>query len=733
MIESSFRVQPSDIIAGRFRVVRAIGSGGMADVFEVFDELLKEHLALKVIRTGCSGDDRRRQVIARFEREVQLAKKVTHPNVCRIYDIGMDWHFPGEPVIFFTMELLAGESLAQRLQRGRMNVAEALPIARQMAAGLAAAHQAGVIHRDFKSANVVLVAGGQSGDLRAVVTDFGLARPTETVPAGSLATEALEIVGTPDYMAPEQLLGQPITAATDVYAFGVVLYEMVSGCLPFTGDTAFARAVARIHTRPVPVRQLVPHLDPALAAVIERCLALEPAARFAGPQDAVAALEPVTKTRLPRTLLIAAFALALIVLLTYAGWRLRSSPPAATPASQRPAAAARGTGSIEAYDLYVRGRAAVRDHRDLAQINAAIDLYQQSLKKDPGFALAFAGLADAFMVMYKETKDDVWATKALHAAQQGVGAASDLAEVHLALGGVYDGTGKTEAAIAEISRGIALRPDFDEGPQRLGRVYLRAGRKQEALDNLQRAVALNPNSWLNHYFLGTAHDRFGDNEKALAEYRRVVEIEPATYYGYERIGTVKFRQGQYEECIAWYRKALEIRPHAVVYHNLGSAYYCLRRYVDAEKAFERALAMDPASGFTAGDLADTYRMNGHPEKARKAFDQAIALLYKELAVDPRDAFRLGSLAVYTAKKGDHARALELIRQARSIDAENVELLYNEARVHSLAGRQADAAASLRAAFAKGYSPARALTEPDFDSLRNSLEFQKLTREYGARS
>ncbi len=281
---------PGVLIASRYRVVRFVARGGMGEVYEVEDLELRERVALKTVRAEVAGDG---NTIERFRREIQLARKVTHPNVCRIFDVAFH-----DGLIFLTMELLEGETLGQRLRRaGRMSTEEALPIARQMAEALHAAHQAGIVHRDLKPGNVVLTEGRGGG--RAVVTDFGLARleAGEDVQGSELTVQA-GVVGTPAYLAPEQVEGKEITAAVDVYALGIVLYEMVTGTLPFTGTSAIAIAVRRLREAPSSPRIHVQDLDPRWESTILRCLERDPASRFATAPEAVQALaakaEPVS-------------------------------------------------------------------------------------------------------------------------------------------------------------------------------------------------------------------------------------------------------------------------------------------------------------------------------------------------------------------------------------------------------------------------------------------------------
>jgi eukaryotic-like serine/threonine-protein kinase len=252
------RLEEGPLLAGRFRVVRFIAGGGMGDVYEVDDMELHERLALKTIRPELISHGR---ALARFKHEVQFAKRVSHPNVCRIHDLGTH-RGPVADMVFLTMQLLPGETLGQRLRRdGRMNLPEALPLVVQMAEALGAAHDAGVIHRDFKPSNVMLTG------TKAVVTDFGLARSASAGEDASLTeltelTESGKLVGTPAYMAPEQLTHGELTPATDIYALGLVMYEMLTGRKPFRGDSALDSALKRLTEPPPPPDRLVPGLDP---------------------------------------------------------------------------------------------------------------------------------------------------------------------------------------------------------------------------------------------------------------------------------------------------------------------------------------------------------------------------------------------------------------------------------------------------------------------------------------
>jgi eukaryotic-like serine/threonine-protein kinase len=327
-------LSPGDVVAGRYRIVRFVARGGMGEVYEAEDFDLGERVALKTVRPEVAAQPK---VVERFKREIQLARKVSHPSVCRTFDIGRHQAPGGPEVVFLTMEYLEGETLSQRLRsHGRLTPADALPVVRQMAAALQAAHDTGIVHRDFKSSNVILVPAKVGP--RVVVTDFGLARaPAQEGDSSSGSLTGTGVVGTPYYMAPEQVTGGKVGPSADLYSLGVVLYEMVTGRLPFDGESPLSIAVKRLTEKPPPPRQAVPDLDPRWEAAILRCLERNPADRFACAADVVRALEGETLgtvRRRTRRRLAAALAAGLAVAGLGGLWMAsairHSTPPADT-------------------------------------------------------------------------------------------------------------------------------------------------------------------------------------------------------------------------------------------------------------------------------------------------------------------------------------------------------------------------------------------------------------------
>jgi tRNA A-37 threonylcarbamoyl transferase component Bud32/TolB-like protein len=323
------------LVAGRYRVTRLLGEGGMGEVYEAEDQLLRERVALKTIRREVARDD---TTAARFKREIQLARKVTHANVCRIFDVGLHGDAP-----FITMELLSGETLSARLKRGRPPLDEAEDIARQLVAALAAAHEVGVIHRDFKSPNVMLVRRAGAKGLRAVVTDFGLARALEEDAALAITGDG-GIVGSPAYMAPEQVEGKlKVTEAADIYALGVVLFELATGRLPFVGETPLATMTMRLREPPPPPRSIVAELPERWEQTVLRCLERDPARRFARVDEVAAALAaPVAPRRRVWLVATVAAAVAAAVVIAIPRGHAPEPPPAPAAHSGRPSVAILG-------------------------------------------------------------------------------------------------------------------------------------------------------------------------------------------------------------------------------------------------------------------------------------------------------------------------------------------------------------------------------------------------------
>jgi len=850
----------------RYHVESLLGSGGMGKVYKARDRELDRIVAIKVLRPDLMTDP---QALQRFKHELLLASSISHPNILRIHDLG-----EYNSVKFISMAYVDGGDLTQALRKeGRLPLERVLNIMRQLAAALSAAHGVNVVHRDLKPQNILLGSGDH-----VYVTDFGIAKTLESDRTSVTRTGA--VLGTPLYMSPEQVEGKPLDHRSDLYTYGLIFYELLTGVLPFSGDTTFQLMYQRVHQLPKRPELVIPDLPPYLSRICLKCLEKEPANRYQSASEILVDLEfkhaPTHTRTLQITLPVISKKISLVsasaVVLLLAGllaipqvrdfiFRHKSAEAtsgipslnrgkfvavlpmrilgeqsslgyvadgleealsaklfqlhdmhttsasevqkarpsnslnelarqlgvnlvvsgtiqgsgdklrivanlddvtggrrvwtqefsgvkgdlltledqiyggvvealALKPTSEESARATpHPTENIEAYDLYLKGRSAMRGQQDVKNIQSAVGLYEQALKKDPNFALAYAGVADASLIMYHEKKDSFWSQKALAAAQQAERLNDNLPEVHFSLGNVYTASGKGAEAVSELKRALQLAPNSDDGYRGLGKAYLALGQKDLALQAYQKAIDLNPYYWVNYNYAGQAYSGLGEYDKALAAFQRIIELEPDNSFGYLNTGMVYFQQGKYDQCIPFFQKSLQIQPHFMAYSNLGTAFFFLKRYAESVPMFEKAVEMNQNDSMMMGNLADAYRWSNQVDKANATYDRAIALAFKQLQVNPRDAIVLDGLGLSYAKKGDAVQALDFMRRARAVSPDDVSIIYDQAEVFAIAGRSAEALKALREALQKGIALQQVQSDPEFTNLQGLPEFQKLVKEF----
>jgi serine/threonine protein kinase len=279
-VRSSFReIERGTILFGRYEVIEEIGSGGMGSVYRVVDQQINEVMALKIIRPDIAMDS---EVIERFTQELKTARKIAHRNVCRMFDIGED-----EGTHYITMEYVTGEDLRSLVRRiGQMTVAKTIDIAKQICAGLAEAHAVGVIHRDLKPQNIMI---DRNGNVK--IMDFGIARFVRTKGITTTGT----VIGTPEYMSPEQAEGKGVDQRSDIYSLGVVLFEAATGAVPFEGETPLSVAMKhKLEAVPDP-RRFNAQIPADLSGLILKCLEKEKEDRYQTVAEIISDLESISQ------------------------------------------------------------------------------------------------------------------------------------------------------------------------------------------------------------------------------------------------------------------------------------------------------------------------------------------------------------------------------------------------------------------------------------------------------
>jgi TolB-like protein/tetratricopeptide (TPR) repeat protein/predicted Ser/Thr protein kinase len=676
-------VVPGRSIADRFEVLEELGRGGMGTVYRVLDRKINEEIALKLLKPEVAADAR---IVERFKNELKLARKIVHKNICRVYDIN-----EADGKLFITMEYVPGQNLKSLIKEGGPAAEDkAVSIVTQVANGLAEAHRLGVVHRDLKPQNLMLDQGGG-----VHIMDFGIAR----LMGGSEMTEAGTIIGTPDYMSPEQVEGRAADPRSDVYSLGVILYELVTGRLPFTGETALSVAVKHAAEKPADPRTLNPRLTPELAGLVLRCLEKSPEARPQSAGDFLEVLQKVAKgtTREaaprpgePRRFSMgepAAAAKSIAVLpfkdmspqrdqdyfceglaeelinaltqvrdlrvaartssfsfkgketdirevgrllnvgtllegsVQKAGDRLRVTVQLINVADgyhilsqrfdrtmkdvfavqdeislavvgklkvellagEKEKLTKRRTRDEAAYNMYIKGRY-FWNRRYQGDMIKAVVFYEKAIRRDPGYALPYVGIADVFNIL-----------------------------------GMWGYIHPKEAAArirAALQRALEIDPELGEAHASLGFLeFTHAHDFTAGEEHLKRSIELNPSNAYAHGWYAIFLGVYGRYAEAVAEARRAAELEPLFSLVASFEGLAAAVSGNIEGGRLFLRRAIEMDPsQPMPYLFLGMFY--LVAPADPPKAIELLRrALDFGLNFALGWLGLAYAMTGDEKQA----------------------------------------------------------------------------------------------------------------------
>lgn len=647
-------LQPGQKFANRYTIIRSLGAGGMAVVYQAWDDTLGVAVALKLIKVEGGSPIELQQLQDRFKRELKLARQVTHPNVVRIHDLGE----VGD-TLYLTMEYIQGADLAALLHReGRFTLSRTLDIARQLAAGLAAAHKVGVVHRDLKPANVMVTTDGQ-----ALLSDFGIARSTT---AATVHTMPGAVIGTLEYMSPEQVRGDSVDERSDVYTFGLILYELLAGARP-GGERggSFAEIFSRIQHGPPPVRSVAPDVPPDVEAVVAKCLQLDPAARYQSASDIAVDLDRLGPDghRLPGTMLGAAAPARV------APWKIASGGIAAA-------------GALVAATLWFSARTAVpstpEPHAPVSILIADFDnrvqdqVFEGSLEQALGIAMEDA----AFITAYPRRDASAVAARQIapnsRLDERTARLVANREGIRVVLAGAIDREGS-----AYQLQVTAIDPDQPVGGTPLAVARARADSKGDVLQAVGRVAA----------DLRRALGDTAPSAQHAAETFTASSLEAVRAYTLAQDLASNQRD---QEAIEHYREAVRYDPEfGRAYAGWGASAFYLGRRQESEEMWKKALGL--MERMTERERLRT--MGGYFVNIQRNYAQAIETYRQLVELYPADSAGHSNLAVAYFYTLDFAKALEEGRRAIDIYPRSLKFRSNYALYAMYASDFATAAAT----------------------------------------
>ena len=673
------------LFASRYEIIEELGKGGMGSVYRVEDTKTGEELALKLIKPEISAD---KNTIERFSNELKLAHKISHRNVCRMFHLGEE-----KGTNYITMEYVPGEDLKSFIRRAApLSTARAISISKQVCEGLTEAHRLGVVHRDLKPSNIMIDKEGN-----ARIMDFGIARSLKA----KGITGAGIMVGTPEYMSPEQAEVKEVDRRSDIYSLGVILYEMVTGQLPFEGDTPLSIAMKHKGEKPKDPRDLDPQIPEDISHLILKCMEKDKERRYQSAGELLAELGKIEKETTKRILaerkpeteelkwqnsiavlpfvdlspekdqeyFCDGMAEELINALTKieklrvasrtssfqfkekgydihdvgrklkvktvlegsirkAGNRLRVTAQLVNAddgyhlwsekydrkmedifaiqdeislaivdklrvkllKEEKAKLIKRYTDDLEAYDLYLKGRY-FWNRRYEGGLQKGLEYFNQTIKKDPSYAPAYAGIGDSLSVLglfgWLPPKEAF--PKAKAAALKAIEIDDMLAEAYSSLGWInylydWDWTASEKA----LKRALKIDPDY-------------------AIGHFWHALYL---IWMSRF------------EEATAAIMKALELEPLSLLINANLGLILYFKRQHDEAIEQCLKTLEMDPNYMLSRfYLGAGYMGKGMWKEAISAFEKAASLSEESPYFVGHLGCAYAMSGQKDKARRALNR----------------------------------------------------------------------------------------------------------------
>jgi tetratricopeptide (TPR) repeat protein len=629
-----------------YLIIGKLGSGGMGEVYLAEDQRLSRKVAIKFLPADVATDERARQ---RLLREAKTAATLDHPNICAIYEVGQD-----DSHSFIVLQYIEGETLAARLKRQRPDLREALAIAGQVADALSEAHARGIIHRDIKPENIMLTTRGQ-----VKVLDFGLAKTLRDpgilesdAQTGSMLSIPGMVMGTVPYMSPEQVRGEELDGRSDIFSFGTLLYEMLSGRRPFEAKSTAEVISAILTVEPPPInRSSLGPIGSGEDRLIRKCLEKDAGLRYQTMGDLISDLEqirreyesgqvrPTTRPASEATPLKAEAATGgtgrrwsrrrkIELIMTAAVLAVAAVVYTLSFRSRQVAGSGAKSANAAAYDAYMRGKVNVSSENP-DDNETAIKLFEQAVAADPTFAAAYAELARAYSIkarffapvpekkkLNEEAEVDVEKALALD---------PNLAEGYFSKGLILWTPYKRfphEQAVQSYKRALELNPNLDEAHHQLGFVYLHIGLLDKGRQEIEKALAINPGNSLARYRLGVIDMCRGKYEEAFQIFNSTpLEKSPSLLAFYT--STALFRLGRNQEASTVIEQFLKSYPNdegGLVTSVKAMMLAKAGKEREAEDAIQRAIEIGRGYAHfhhTSYSIASAYALMNRPDPALK--------------------------------------------------------------------------------------------------------------------
>jgi serine/threonine-protein kinase len=733
-------------IVGHYEILEKVGEGGMGIVYKARDLRLDRIVALKMLSERYLEGAQRDRLV----REARTASALNHPNIVTIYDIDL---VGGSHIV--AMEYVSGHSLAELVQPGGLPVLDVLRYVAQIADALGKAHTAGIIHRDLKPANIMVTDDGL-----VKILDFGLAKKYATADDSDDTSDVRTVVapltrpglviGTVEYMSPEQALGEQIDGRSDIFSVGVMMYELLSGKRPFSGNTTLATLQKIQIETPQSLTRARSDVTTGVETIVEKCLAKERDKRYSSMQElrtAVAhASEAITVPQFGQTLAqkpaltgqaarfirghpIAAAAVLLMAVLTPEFPSIRhwvstirittESPPLTEPATT-PAAA------FSAREWITQAQAWLKRYDRAGNIDRAIAASNKALARDASNPMAYAILAECYLLKNGSAPDPQWTRLASESARKSVQMNPDLAAAHMAQGFVSLSARQMDEAQRELTSARELDPANGEVSMWLAEYYVQSGDKTRAEAFYKEAMLRNPDYWPAYGRYGSFLYKDGRYPDAINVWEGSRSRTPDNIIILKNLGAAYHMVSRYEDAASTFQRALELEPSASIYNNLGTARFFQGHYSEAAAAFEKAVDKKATSYIYWGNLGDARRWTpSESAKANDAYSKAIRIVSEKLTAAPNDPEFQSSLAVYYAKSGDAKRAAEALTRLEILPHRTPGSYFKATISYEVTGDRSKALQALEKAIEAHYSLQEIKNEPELTSLRTDRRYQEV--------